>query len=571
MAVVQISRIQVRRGQKNVTGMPQLASGEIAWAVDTQELYIGNGSVFEGSPGVGNTKILTQNDLTIQGNLLNLLQHIYRVNDPEIQTGPTSNDPVTRSVQDRLDDRVTVFEFGALGNYNSADVTPSNDTAALQRAIDQLFFNSAAKSFENNINGIQTRRVLEIPQGRYRISTALVIPSYATIIGAGSDKTIIEYTGTGTAIRFKYDNLGDPAPETNTQTRFVTMKGLTINSNVQNQIAVDMYAVRDSVFEDIIIKGIQVADNANSIGIRLDSPLSVVTCERNFFKNVTITGFTCGVYSAKDIRSNTFADGYMYGLTQGFSLGYLLIGGSGNPEGERYGPRKTLINNYNFENIKQHAVYVGLGTDNTVKNSTLTEVGQDGGGITATQYPQIYFKNPGNASENNSSDRWQYFYNETYRTTPYIPEVTGWGNASSYGNKNINLASNAGSPLLAFRLPVVTDSGGLPKGSVVYVIDYIFQSTSSTFTRRGTLTVSADLNNVYGQLSDDYDYAGPTDSTVTAATLLDFSLEFRDEAGNPIVMGANETVGSIAVKYVNPSDTGYFTYSYKTAFSNQNS
>jgi hypothetical protein len=35
MAVVQISRIQVRRGQKQVTGMPQLASGEIAWAVDT--------------------------------------------------------------------------------------------------------------------------------------------------------------------------------------------------------------------------------------------------------------------------------------------------------------------------------------------------------------------------------------------------------------------------------------------------------------------------------------------------------------------------------------------------------
>jgi len=37
MAVVQISRIQVRRGQKNTgTGLPQLASGELAWAVDTQ-------------------------------------------------------------------------------------------------------------------------------------------------------------------------------------------------------------------------------------------------------------------------------------------------------------------------------------------------------------------------------------------------------------------------------------------------------------------------------------------------------------------------------------------------------
>jgi len=61
MAVVQISRIQVRRGRINSgTWLPQLASGEMAWAIDSQELYIGNGAVSEGSPAVGNTKVLTQ-------------------------------------------------------------------------------------------------------------------------------------------------------------------------------------------------------------------------------------------------------------------------------------------------------------------------------------------------------------------------------------------------------------------------------------------------------------------------------------------------------------------------------
>jgi len=71
MAVYQISRIQVRRGQANQgTGIPQLASGEMAWAVDTQQLYIGNGAVSEGAPGVGNTRLLTLNDLSAQGNLL---------------------------------------------------------------------------------------------------------------------------------------------------------------------------------------------------------------------------------------------------------------------------------------------------------------------------------------------------------------------------------------------------------------------------------------------------------------------------------------------------------------------
>ena len=63
MAVIQISKIQVRRGQKNSgIGVPQLSSAEFAWAVDSQELFIGNGSVAEGAPAVGNTKILTEHD-----------------------------------------------------------------------------------------------------------------------------------------------------------------------------------------------------------------------------------------------------------------------------------------------------------------------------------------------------------------------------------------------------------------------------------------------------------------------------------------------------------------------------
>ena len=63
MAVVQISKIQLRRGRKNsATGLPQLSSGEMGWAIDTQELYIGNGAVSEGAPQVGNTKILTEKD-----------------------------------------------------------------------------------------------------------------------------------------------------------------------------------------------------------------------------------------------------------------------------------------------------------------------------------------------------------------------------------------------------------------------------------------------------------------------------------------------------------------------------
>ena len=63
MAVVQISKIQIRRGLKNSnSGVPQLSSAELAWALDTQELYVGNGAVADGAPYVGKTKILTEHD-----------------------------------------------------------------------------------------------------------------------------------------------------------------------------------------------------------------------------------------------------------------------------------------------------------------------------------------------------------------------------------------------------------------------------------------------------------------------------------------------------------------------------
>jgi len=80
MAVIQISRIQHRRGLE--ADLPNLASGELGWSVDTRQLYIGNGTIEEGAPSLGKTKILTEysildfttgfagNVVALQGNLV---------------------------------------------------------------------------------------------------------------------------------------------------------------------------------------------------------------------------------------------------------------------------------------------------------------------------------------------------------------------------------------------------------------------------------------------------------------------------------------------------------------------
>jgi hypothetical protein len=58
VAIVQISQITNRKGlQEN---LPQLAGAELGWSVDERRLFIGNGTLEEGAPVIGNTEILTE-------------------------------------------------------------------------------------------------------------------------------------------------------------------------------------------------------------------------------------------------------------------------------------------------------------------------------------------------------------------------------------------------------------------------------------------------------------------------------------------------------------------------------
>lgn len=58
MAIVQISQITNRLGLQQ--DLPQLAGAEFGWSTDTRQLYIGNGTLEQGAPVVGNTEILTE-------------------------------------------------------------------------------------------------------------------------------------------------------------------------------------------------------------------------------------------------------------------------------------------------------------------------------------------------------------------------------------------------------------------------------------------------------------------------------------------------------------------------------
>jgi hypothetical protein len=175
VAIVQISRITQRKGLASDLPQP-LAGAEFGWAVDDRKLYIGNGTIEDGAPVIGNTEVLTEfsdilgfaTSYTYEGAAAGYLA----------QTGATVGAPVSQSIQSRLDSYAIVTDFGATGDGTT------DDTAAINRALYQLYCREV---------NTQIRRSLFFPAGTYIITDTLNIPPYAKLYGEGSNSSIISF------------------------------------------------------------------------------------------------------------------------------------------------------------------------------------------------------------------------------------------------------------------------------------------------------------------------------------------------------------------------------------------
>lgn len=532
MAVVQISRIQIRRGQKNSgTGLPQLASGELAWAIDSQELYIGNGAVSEGAPAVGNTKILTASD-----NILDIAgTYVYKPDNALIQTGSDVNYPVERSLQERLDERVSSAAYGI-----TADGT--NQSTAIQRVIDNLFVT-------NTTNGSADRVTLEFLPGTYNFNTTIYLPSYVTIKGAGSQKTIFNFTGdSGTAFRFVNDtstltSRSNLASTTyNNQPKHCRLEGFTINLNEPDVEGFRMDAVRDSVFEDIEVVG-TFGDSAGDStvvgggnGYSLNALSSVVTCQRNKFINCSMKRLEYAVYSQHDIINNLWQDCALIENRHGFDFG---TGADLTSAGQQFGPRRNTITHCYFDDIERYGIRVSNGYGNKSRGNTFVNVGNDGGGNTTGAYPQIYFVSKGNSSIQDSFDRQLDLATSNFGED-YLNEVQGKQFFTNVEPHQYNLTQNTPTPANGFRLPF--------NGESQFKINYVLKSTVHTQMRSGIISISVDDTHNTVQLVDEYEYVG------TAGE--DLRIHFEASLINNCVL----------VKYENQNvgDLSYMTYSYST-------
>lgn len=525
MAVVQISKIQIRRGQKNQgSGLPQLSSGELGWAIDTQELYVGNGAVSEGAPRVGNTKVLTEHD-----NLFTLIDtYAYRINDPYVVTGDSATNPFKRTLQDRLDDTVTGKAFG-LNGIEGADAT-----VKLQKAIDQLYLNPSS------LGTSQSRVVLELDPGVYSLNDTIYLPPFTTIVGAGANKTIIKKTTSGDIFRTenqltigasKSTRADDSGSSLLNQARGIRLEGLTLETTQANSQGLVLQSCKDSTFKDIHIHGPWASGDtipsnySTDIGIELNSLSGSVETTGNLFERIEVHGFGYGVMSNWDINNNKWHNSKFYGLGYGFVFGIDMVIGAPST-GQSTGPVNNSITNSDFSSINYHGIWINNGTYNTSSNNTFTLVGNDGSSDANPNTSIIKFVKIGNSTTDDYFARTKEMsYTPANMTGKvYWPEVENSGVWSWKESHSITVSR--GTDIKAIRLPQYIHQS--------FEIDYMLVSPSYSSTRNGKLNITINSTDGDIEFNDEFHFTG----IETYLEAIKFNVNKSDEDGD----ATNDTI-----------------------------
>jgi hypothetical protein len=379
VAIVQISRIQQRKGLQ--IDLPQLAGGELGWSVDERKLYIGNGTLEEGAPVIGNTEILTEFSNILEFDTV----YTYKGERAgyEVQTGPTPSQPISQSLQSRLDDFATITDFGAVGD----GIT--DDTAAINRALFQLYCRQTNP---------QIRRGLFFPAGVYLVSESILIPPYALLYGEGPTASVIRL---------------DVASDVSTLNAYVartadSLQQFGVNIGVNAATAPTDITISNLGFESSQETDVFLIDQASNIKIdntSFEGPLNSaaiidpllrgdIACVRfnsttNFVTtNVTLdtcqfTNTTYGIATGEQIHSARATNCRFDTLYNG-----VILGGSGL-DSTIGGPTGCAILHNNFDNIYEEGIIFDGVVNNMTGYNMFYDVANHFGGISGTAFAPV--------------------------------------------------------------------------------------------------------------------------------------------------------------------------------------
>lgn len=529
MAVLQISKIQVRRGKENETGVPSLSSGEFAWSVDTQKLFIGNGSVSEGAPAVGNTEIVTFTNDSI-GKLFSKIP--FYTYGSTISSGvKTPDSPLgTREIFRKLDDIVSASDYGTQGD----GVT--DDTKALQDAITKTFLSS------DNSNA-SSRKPLRIPAGNYVITGTLYIPPFATIEGDGIEKTIIKQATTGTSIfqfvgidpnvlgsgldRISRLDLGQSYGETH-QAKNIKLSNMTIQyysgfQQIGDQGMIQADAVLDSEISNVKFYGVvdwRILENQNhdavkGVNIRSIGGLNGTTTDNLKITDCEFENLSVGINGDYDASNIKILNNKFTYMGSGVAFGANLTGSTP----QSVGPQYVLIKNNIFLHTYFQAITVTKfdDNDNTTQsfvasvNNTFDDCGNNlSSDLDFDQHHGVIsYATGGNTSVNDTFSRSIVNNIVVDGPTTLYPTVTGLTYVQNAG------ASGANVPQGPIAQPILT----VAKNTDLYqVLNISYLASQPGVTRRGNLKIICD--DTWPLVTEEYSYQGVSDGSLTFSASL---------------------------------------------------
>jgi hypothetical protein len=517
MAVVQISKIQVRRGQKNSnSGVPQLSSAEFAWAVDSQELYIGNGSVLEGAPYVGNTKVLTEHD-----NILELASSYQFASD---DTAITLS--VSRSLQSKIDETVSVADFGATGDGSTDCV------AAFETAFTELFRNAN----ENY------KKELLIPNGEYLFTSDLAVPSNVILKGE---------TQAGVVLNIGANNI-----------RFITSQGLELgdfnSTNRPRNIRWNNFTIKrttgrlilsgviDSKFRSVKFLGEYVLGDAVDIttassAVFWENTLIGIRTDNLLFEECD---FEENGMSVKCLQSDTFETSIKFQDCKFFVNDTAIYISGVTAQGNRW-----QINDCEFEEIANQAFRSNAGRGTLIQRSKFKNVGNGTGNSANPNDYMVYFgETIGNVLVDCSSDRQQAA--AVISGTAAFSEVYNAAGVS-FVDKNYSLIylSDSFSPLAAFSAQ-----------NKFTVINYCLKLGEHTRYGTATIVIGDDLSpESHGSdvsITDNFTYSPNTLTSPGGSTMSNFEFSVSKSSNTALDDSTAQVIDTLMLTYKNPLATG---------------
>ena len=526
--MVQISKIQVRRGQKNSnSGIPQLSSAEFAWAVDSQELFIGNGSVLEGAPYVGNTKVLTEHD-----NILELASsYQFASDDTAISLS------VSRSLQSKEDETVSVADFGAVGDGSTDCV------AAFETAFTELFRNANE----------DYKKELLIPNGEYLFTTDLAVPSGVILRGE---------TQLGAVL-----NIGD------NNIRLITSQGLELgdfnSTNRPQNLQWSNFTIKrttgtltlsglaESRFQDVRFLGEYNLGNA----------VTLATVPAAVFWQNTVVGtrahnlvfdncvFEQNAVSAKCLQSDVFDTAVRFQDCKFFVNDTAIYIDGVATQGNRW-----QINDCEFEEVANQAFRSTAGRGTLIQRSKFKSVGN---GVSTSASPNdymVYFgEKVGNVLVDCISDRQQAA--TVISGTAAFSEVY---NAAGVTLVDKNYApiylSDSFSPLAAFSAQ-----------NKFTVINYCLKLGEHTRYGTATIIIGDDLSpESHGSdvsITDNFSYSPNTLTSPGGSTMSNFEFSVSKSSNTVLDDSTAAVIDTVMLTYKNPLATGITgSISYDVAY-----